>query len=198
VSEPDALVRRLRGLGVLGYTPAEIRFVYATMAELRPDWLCEWGTNVGHSARLFHEARVALELDCELHSVDSLAEPPVLRPADEGRRRGEMAWGYGVNWYVGDGAEVAVRLYARTARSRPLLFLDSNHEEAEVYTHLSLLGDEIPEAVLLVHDACLARHGEPERALRRFLAEHPGYETADVQSGQAMVRLWPELAPVAC
>ena len=186
-----ALVERLDSLGVVGYTPAEVGFVRETMAQLRPALVVEWGTNVGHSARMFHEARLSLGLDCELHSVDSVDLVPILRSSDKGRERGAMAADCGVIFHVGDGAAVAVRLARKRRVLRPLFFLDTSHEEAETYEHLSLLAEMIPGAVLLVHDVSFARSGEPERALRRFLAEHEGYEIAEVSEGQSMVRLWP-------
>jgi cephalosporin hydroxylase len=188
----EKLVSKLRRAGVLGYTKQEIMFIYETMDTLQPDFLCEWGTNVGHSARIFHEARAALGLDCELHSVDSLEEPPILRSADAGRSRGSMVAGLPVKLHVGDGAVTAIALYGRSRALHPLFFLDSNHEEAEVYCHLSLIATEVPEATMLVHDVSFARNGEPERALRRFLDDHEGeYETDEVPEGQSLIRLRP-------
>lgn len=184
------LAARMQEISLLGYHPEEADFIFETMAALRPDLVCEWGTNTGHSARLFHEARVLLALDCDIHSVELSTAVPVLRAVEKGFRRGHHVRGLPVTLHVGDGPRVALDLYYLSDRERPLFFIDDNHEEQKVHDELLLLAEECPQAVLLLHDAMIGRSQEPDRALRKFLEGNDRYDIASAGE-RAMVRLWP-------
>lgn len=187
------LAVRVSELGLKGFTPAEVEFIYETMRDLQPDLICEWGTNVGHSARILHEARKLLKLHCELHSIDIAPEVPSLRASEKGLARGHYVRRCRrVYLHVGDGAETAYLITKRVQPDRPLFFIDDNHEEEEVFNELTFLAARFPNAVMLVHDAMLGRSEEPDRALRRFLERNDNYDVYSLMSGQSIVRLWPK------
>ncbi len=185
------LVERMTTLGLLGYTEAEAVVLYDTVQTLRPDLIVEWGTNTGHSARLFVEARDLLDLKCAIHSVDVGTDVPVLRPEEEGLRQGHHVRDQKVALHIGDGPQLAALLYRQRKWSRPLFYIDDNHEYQRVLDELFLLASECPRAVLLLHDAMVGRDQEPDRALKEFLDNVSVYETHYVP-GVPMVALWPK------
>ncbi len=180
----QTLVERVLSAGLIGYSTAEIDYIGETLASVRPDFIAEWGTNVGESARIFFEAAKYHHLDCEIHSVETYDEIPILRPEDAGRKRGHFVLGLPVFLHVGEGTVVSIDLYRNSNRIRPLFFLDDSHLEDGVFDSLEKLG-EITEATILVHDADLVSSGEPDRAIRRFL-ERGGWSAS---VGPCMVRL---------
>ncbi len=188
----DLLVSRVRHLGLKGITAGEVRFVHDTLAAYRPDLIVEWGTNVGHTARMFYEATVALDLDCDVHTADVHEPVPVLRPEEKGLGMGFFVRGCPVCLHLGDGPSVALSLCHALQPLRPLFFVDDNHQVEHVFAELVLLSEGRPDAVILMHDTIVNRSQEPDQALRRFLKQNDGYEVASVVSGQSMVRLWPK------
>lgn len=183
-------------IGLTGYSHEEITMIYETMDELRPEIIVEWGTNVGTSARIFHEARNLLKLPCEVHSVE------IQRELGEGwgHERGHHVKGLPVTLHVGDGVTTGVDLWHESGAERALFFLDDNHAEAEVLRQMRLIHIEAPQAVMLIHDTHypVAVAGftswvlhEPGVAIQQFLQETGGYDYKEVLVGQTMVRLWP-------
>ena len=191
----EALVAKVEELGLLGYTPPEVTFLYETMETLRPGIIVEWGTNVGYSARILYEAKVLLGLRTAVHSVDIAREAPILRPEDEGKERGHHVQGLNVALHVGHGAQEAVSITAMSGRARPLFFVDDNHGYDMLSRDLEMLARDTPLAVLVVHDVTLStlRFTEADMAVRNFFVRHVGSYVADeVAEGSGMVRLWPK------
>ena len=188
-------VNHIQDLGLVGYSPEELNMILDTMLDQDTDFLCEWGTNVGQSARIFHEAREWLSLSCTIHSVEIQQE---LGPS-WGYERGHFVKGLPVCLHVGDGVTRGVELWHESGAHRPLFFLDDNHAEAAVLLQMRTIAREAPEAVMLIHDthyplvvgstATWVLH-EPGVAIATFLEDHD-YEYEEVLVGQAMVRLWP-------
>lgn len=176
----------------MGYSTEEIEFIYTTMAEFKPDFLVEYGTNIGQSARIFHEARKWLQIDCVIHSVEIQRELGAGWP----HPRGHYVKDLPVNLHIGDGVTRGVELFHASGAHRPLFFLDDNHAESEVLRQMNLIHVECPEAVMLIHDTHTMtpdglRLHEPGVAVYKFLDKVPGYEYEEVLVGQCMVRLWP-------
>jgi cephalosporin hydroxylase len=182
------LVPRYRELDLVGFNDAELWMIAQTMEELRPDLICEWGTNVGYSARILWEARGMLGLTCPVHSIDISANPPILRSADSGKMQGHHVQGTGVQLHQGNGPVQAVNLAALHGALRPLLFIDDHHDFEHVSMELTLIYESIPRGTMLLHDAMLTRDNETDQALRVFLGRHGDlYKAAEVE---CMVRLW--------
>jgi cephalosporin hydroxylase len=185
------LTDQVLSLGLTGYSPEEIELIYTTMSEYQPDLVIEWGTNIGTSARIFHEARQLLDLACVIHSVEimpDLGDSWVFK-------RGHHVQGLPVNLHIGDGVTRGIELWHSSGAHRPLFFLDDNHAETEVLRQLRLIHLEAPQAVMLVHDTHTPfgdglRLHEPGVAVQTFLQE-ADYVMVEVLVGQCMVRLWP-------
>ncbi len=196
------MMRRLDEAGVIGFTFSEVEFIHDTMSEQRTDWLAEWGTNVGNSARVFYEVALDLDRPCEIHSIDICDQVPILRPCDEGRARGYHVRGLPVTLHVGDGITVAADLYTQALRRRrppkqPLFFLDDSHEETDVLRQLEAINEWAPEAVILAHDTHTVKdatigmvyHGPGNAA--SVCAHRHGYRVTELPVGQSMMRLAP-------
>lgn len=186
-----SFVSKLRRKGVsVSYSREEIALIYNTCFEFRPDFICEWGTNIGNSARIFYEVSKLLRLKCEIHSVDISDDSP-----GKGLR-GQMVRGLNVNLYLGDGLSVGLDLYEKSSCVRPLFFLDDHHVYKDVLNQVKSISEQIPEAVMLVHDFLKAGQGqmvlhEPGLAIRDFKGIN-GYEIVSVSSGCSMLRMWPK------
>ena len=183
------LLPRVQELDLIGYTDAEVWMIEQTMRELKPTLIVEWGTNVGYSARILWECRQLLDLDCEVHSVDTSERPPVLRSADAGKGQGFHAHATGVQFHIGNGPVEAIILQRASGGVRPLLFIDDDHDYPHVAMELRLFFESMPRATMLLHDAGLGGSGEVDRAIREFLAYSGGiYSAAECER---MVRLAP-------
>ena len=160
-------------VGTSPFPPQELMLMCAAMLWLRPSLVVEWGTNIGASARCWHETNVRYGLGADIHSIDlpdsiSHAEHP-------GARRGLLVRGLPVHLHQGDGPEVAAMVIAESGCKKPLVFIDGDHSEAAVYRDARAVLDVAPEASLLFHDtfyqpSAAYNHG-PYFAVQRLLAE---------------------------
>ena len=185
-------------IGLVGYSPAELNMILDTMQDQQTSFLCEWGTNVGQSARIFHEARVWLGLRCVIHSVEIMPD----LGTSFGYERGHFVKGFPVMLHIGDGVNEGITLFhdSHVPSNKALFFLDDNHAESEVLRQMRMIAVEAPQAVMLIHDTHFAvslsgqTRGwalhEPGVAIATFLETYD-YEYEEVLVGQCMVRLWP-------
>ncbi len=141
---------------------------------------------------MFHNLREELELDCVIHSIDSVDDPPVLRANESALGRGFFVRFTDVYLHVGDGATVGATLAEETKPRRPLFFMDGNHEEDQTLRDLIVVHEACPKAVILIHDATLVANVDASLGIQRFLHHHSSYTADDVRVGQCMVRLWPK------
>jgi hypothetical protein len=185
--------KKLKQAGIDGYTDDDIEFIYNLLDEFRPDILCEWGTNTGNSARIFYEATRDLNLVIPIHSTDVCDTVYILRPEDQGRQRGHHVKGLKVVLHVGDGATRTLLEVKRARALRPLVFIDGNHEEEEMFRDLNRISGGIPHALILAHDQHLLDDpaGIGYEAARFAAAHEDRYTVTAVQSDQCMVALWP-------
>lgn len=183
-----AVTRRIQELAIPGYGEDEVLFMAETMARLWPTHVFEWGTNRGSSARIFHEARVLIGIDCEIHTVELPLELAHLDRDHPGQASGLFIEDIPVSQYLGDGLEVSLRLYAEAEPERALFYLDGCHRYKQVLVELRTLSTAVPEAVLLLHDT--GHLPEVARALADFRPERH-YEQEHLASQAGMTSLWP-------
>jgi len=170
------VVERL--LPVVGFHPFplnELMLMTAAVCRIRPSHILEWGTNIGVSARIFHETCKAFSLDSEIHSIDL---PDDARHEEHpGTQRGRLVRGISqVQLHQGDGLDVALSiLAAEPSPARPLFFLDGDHSYQSVYSELSSVIALVPTASLLVHDTF-------------HQSEESGYNTGPYRAVQDVLR----------
>ncbi len=122
-----------------------------------------------------------------IHSIDISDGLRVTHPNDEGKLRGHHVFDLPVRLHVGDGASIGIREYLDSQCEWPLFFLDGDHSYEAVCRELALIHDEVPTAVMLLHDT----DGEPGLAFQDFSALFPlAHRIAATEHG--MISIWPE------
>lgn len=197
----DFLVERLIPIvGVRPFPLDELMLLAGAVCRIKPTHIFEWGTNIGKSARVFHEVSAAFGVDCEIHSIDLPDD------ADHGEHprseHARLVRGISrVRLHRGDGVSVALSL-AETAGAdaRPLFFLDGDHSYESVARELREVDARTTRAHILVHDTFhqSAESGYnvgPRRAIDEFIPRAARrYDRLDTQLGlPGMTLLWNRL-----
>jgi hypothetical protein len=160
-------------VGTSPFPPNELMLMCAAMIWLKPKLVVEWGTNVGVSARVFHEANVRYKIGAEIHSVD-LPDDVVHREHPK-QRRGLVVRSLPVVLHQGDGPVVASSLIHEKDCHKPLIFIDGDHARESVLRDARHVLKTAPSAALLFHDTFYQpksgyNHG-PYEAVQAILAE---------------------------
>lgn len=139
-------------VGVHPYPLNELMLMAGTVCRFRPTHLFEWGTNVGTSARIFHETARYFEIPLEIHSIDLPSEVGHLE--HPGSRRGELVEGKrGVSLHLGDGLETSLAIYRTLPKGcRVLFFVDGDHSYSSVRRELEEIFTRVAEPKVLLHD----------------------------------------------
>lgn len=168
-------------VGIRPFPLNELMLMTSVIAWVRPSHVFEWGTNVGKSARVFHEASRAVRLKTAIHSVDL---PDDVDHGEHPRSsRGVLVRGLtNVHLHQGDGVETSLRILAEERPTRPLFFIDGDHSYESVRRELTAVLDAAPGASVLLHDTfwqvpAAGYNVGPADALQEVLAERPDYTT---------------------
>jgi cephalosporin hydroxylase len=173
-------------VGFKPFPPHELMLMSAAMVWLRPRIVVEWGTNIGVSARVFHETNKHYGIGAEIHSVD--LPDSFAHTEHPGHRRGLLVRGLPVFLHQGDGPEVAVSLLRERSCGDPLVFIDGDHRKESVLRDARTVLEAAPGAAMLFHDTFYQQgstynHG-PSEAVREILEGAIGmYQVVDVGLG---------------
>lgn len=161
-------------VGTIPFPPHELMLMGAVMVWLRPKLVVEWGTNIGASARIFHELNVHYKIGAEIHSIDL---PDSISHVEHPKgRRGILVRGLQVTLHQGDGPTVAASiLKERKSVAHPLVFIDGDHSRESVLRDARMVMEVTPGAALLFHDTFYQpgasyNHG-PYEAIKEVLVE---------------------------
>lgn len=166
---------------VVGWHPfplSELMLMAGAVAYFQPDYIFEWGTHIGKSARVFYETCQALGLKTRIHSID-LPEN-VDHNEHPHEQRGQLVKGLrGVELHEGDGLETALAILNqnKVIKGRgTLFFVDGDHDYKSVKRELSSIIEQAPLAAILLHDTFLqtadAKYNTgPRRAVDDCLAK---------------------------
>ncbi len=159
-----------------------------------PSW-AELIADLGNSARVFWQTTAKFEIPCEIHSVDLAADVDYASNIKE--NRGILIKNLPrVTLHVGDGLDVALRIYRQHApETRCLFFLDGDHARVSVLRELKGLSDAAPMAAMLVRDTHPSwGYDGPHQAVQEFLQLNPGkYEVLSTGIGlPGMTFLYPK------
>jgi hypothetical protein len=201
----DFVLERL--LPVVGTRPFpldELVLMVAGICRLEPPELYEWGTHHGASARVFAEAAAFFSLPTRIHSVDLPDDVGHVEHPGPSRARlvRELE---GVELHIGDGLDVALRLWREGGRpARPLFFLDGDHAFESVARELEGIAGEVEDASMLVHDTFYQSHAAgynvgPALAVRRIVETYPGrWRVLEAGPGlPGMTLLWRPNSPLS-
>lgn len=155
----EKIVTQILEMGlVLPYPAAEVSLMAAAMVHARPDFVFEWGTNSGCSARVFFESSELLGLKTVIHSTD-LSEDMMSKETFQQIRegRGEKVRGRRfretVHLHVGDGLNESMRVWEDEgwAAARVLWYIDGDHSEKAVRRELDAIAS---------HSSCAREVGD--------------------------------------
>lgn len=130
----------------------ELMLLTSAVCIVKPRYIFEWGTNIGKSARIFHEITQSFSINCEIHSVDL---PDDIEHNEHPRNnRGFMVKGLNnVKLHLGDGLDTALELHKKLSKDSPVLFfVDGDHSYESVYRELKAILINVPKANVLLHD----------------------------------------------
>ncbi|MBI1920671.1 MAG: class I SAM-dependent methyltransferase [Geobacter sp.] len=150
----DFVIRKL--FPIVGFKPFPLNeqmLILAAILRLRPTHIFEWGTNIGKSARIFHEVCKEFGINAEIHSIDLPDDMEHVEHPKE--RRGYLVRGItGVTLHQGDGLDTSLRILSRcgAADVSPLFFIDGDHSYESVRRELEGVIDRVPAANVLLHD----------------------------------------------
>lgn len=139
-------------VGVRPYPLDELLLMCSTISYFQPDFIVEWGTHYGASARVFFEVVHFLSLRAEIHSVDLPLEVEHVENIKNEAARGVLVKGLPVHLHIGDGLTVAKALIEENQPTTPLFFLDGDHEYETVQRELRSIKQFAPRAIILAHD----------------------------------------------
>lgn len=182
-----SLLKRVRAFGLPAYGNQEVEFFENVLGRLRPTHVFEWGTNVGASARLFHEASLELNYKCEVHTVEIPDDLALLDRDHPGQRYGQWIEGLPIHTHRGFGLIESIRLHKELGPERALFFLDGNHSYGVVLAELEEVAALDPGAVMMVHDTILYT-GE---AISTFHRSNARYKREDCLYDSGLAALWP-------
>jgi cephalosporin hydroxylase len=157
----------------------ELMLMCAAITRLEPSVIFEWGTNIGKSARIFHETACYYGIKTTIHSIDL---PDDIEHGEHPHsQRGELVRGIDdVRLHQGDGLNVALKLWEDAGSpSGPMFFIDGDHSYESVKRELEGITKAVRDPILLLHDTFYQSPESgynigPHRAISELLAEHPG------------------------
>lgn len=146
------LSRLVPVVGVHPYPLSELMLMAGAICRFKPTHVFEWGTNVGASARVFHETSRFFNIPLEIHSIDLPGE--IEHVEHPGHRRGKLVKGKaGVSLHLGDGLETSLAIYRTLPQtSRVLFFVDGDHSYESVNRELEAIVANVADPKVLLHD----------------------------------------------
>lgn len=138
--------------GIAPFPLSELSLMASTVVYFRPDYIFEWGTHVGKSARIFYEVCKFYKIPCVIHSID--LPDDVIHVEHPKDKRGRMVKGLSsVTLHQGDGLKVSSEIIKTFIGSEKILFfLDGDHSYDSVKRELNFIINNYPQAVILAHD----------------------------------------------
>ena len=149
----DFIVNKL--VPIVGFHPFplnELMLMTSAVVYFKPEFIFEWGTNIGKSARIFYEISEAFNVKTEIHSID--LPDDVFHGEHPKDNRGKMVRGIDrVKLHQADGLKCSFDLIEKKKpKGRVLFFVDGDHSYETVKNELSTILAKAPNAVVLLHD----------------------------------------------
>lgn len=150
----DFVVKELLPIvGVRPFPLNELVLMTAAVCRLKPEYIFEWGTHIGKSARIFYETCRHFQVAVEIHSIDLPADAE--HEENPGFERGKLVKGLpGIFLHIGDGLNDSLKIIDTLVAKNPklLFFVDGDHEYSSVRRELEGILQHAPSASILLHD----------------------------------------------
>jgi hypothetical protein len=165
--------------GIHPFPLHELMLMVSAVCRLKPPIIFEWGTNIGKSARIFHETTNHFQIACQIHSIDLPDDVSHVEHPKE--KRGAMVQGItAVTLHQGDGLATSLRIWKDAGSpANPLFFVDGDHSYESVCRELGGILAAIPNAAVLLHDTFYQSPDSgynigPLRAINDVITKYPG------------------------
>ena len=178
---------------VIGYHPfplSELNLMTATVCRLQPDYIIEWGTHIGKSARIFYETVKATGLKTEIHSIDLPEEIEHIEHPHQ--NRGKLVKDItAVTLHLGDCLEVIENNFNKSEikDKKILFFVDGDHSYESVKKELNYIINNFPKAAILLHDTFYQTPESnynvgPHQAIKEISEQYPNqYNVLETNTG---------------
>lgn len=186
-------------VGTHPFPVSELLLLAGAFCWTAPTHVFDWGTHIGKSARIFYETGRYFRIRSEFHSIDLPNQSD--HQEHPGKQRGSLVRHLpSVHLHTGDGVTTALSILkqSKLVSTRPLFFLDGDHNYETVYRELTNILSTYPQAHLLVHDtfdqaSSSGYNTGPHRAVVELLRQQPeGHTTLSVSTGlPGMTFLYP-------
>lgn len=165
-------------VGVSPFPLNELLLISSAVVKLRPDYIFEWGTHFGMSARIFHEVCKKYEINANIHSID--LPDSVEHIEHPGNKRGIKVKGIkNVVLHQGDGLDTSIEIAKKLDGKLKLLFLlDGDHSYDSITRELNGISKVFPKASMLIHDTFYQSSDSgynigPYEAVKNILEKYP-------------------------
>ena len=165
-------------VGVSPFPITELLLMSSIVVKLKPDYIFEWGTHLGMSARIFHEICKKYEINANIHSID--LPDDIEHVEHPGESRGIKVRGIkNIVLHQGDGLDTSVEIAKKLGDKSKLLFLlDGDHSYDSVTRELNGIYKVFPKASMIIHDTFYQSTDSgynigPFEAVRDFLENNP-------------------------
>jgi len=166
---------------------SELQLMIAAVIYFEPDLICDWGTHIGKSARIFYETSKAFSIHSNIYSIDLPDE--VAHVEHPGNFRGKLVSHiHAVTLLQGDGVTEAIRVAKKMKSQHPLFFLDGDHSYRTVKRELHAINKSISNPIILIHDTFFQTKESqynigPYKAISRFIDKYPDYSNMSTTTG---------------
>ncbi len=167
-------------VGVSPYPITEQLLLCSAVVKIKPDYIFEWGTHLGISARIFYEVCKNYELNTIIHSID--LPDNVDHIEHPGEKRGIKVQGIkNVKLHQGDGLNTSIEIAKQLEDNAKLLFLlDGDHSYDSVTRELNGIQKTFPTANMIIHDTFYQSSDSgynigPFKAVQDFLENNPNH-----------------------
>ncbi|MFO0355596.1 MAG: CmcI family methyltransferase [Sphingobacteriaceae bacterium] len=172
----DFILNRL--VPIVGLHPFplnELMLMTSTVCYFKPEFIFEWGTNIGKSARIFYEVSEAFQINTQIHSID--LPDDVFHGEHPKDNRGKMVRGISkVTLHQADGLQRSFELIdQKKPKGRVLFFVDGDYSYESVKRELESILVKAPDAAVLLHDTFYQSEASkynvgPNKAIKDVLA----------------------------
>lgn len=147
-------------VGCRPYPLDELILMIGAVCRFKPTHIFEWGTHIGKSARIFYETAKAFEIRAEIHSFDLPDDQEHIEHPHE--TRGLLLKGLDdIKLYQEDGLISSFKIFRESThlKKRALFYVDGDHSYESVYRELTAILENVPDAVILLHDTFYQSEG---------------------------------------
>ncbi|NHZ85961.1 MAG: hypothetical protein GWP19_08780 [Planctomycetia bacterium] len=167
-------------VGVSPFPITELLLMSSAVVKLKPNYIFEWGTHLGISARIFYEICKKYDINTMIHSIDL---PDNIEHIEHpGDKRGIKVKGLkNVTLHQGDGINTSIDIASKLRGNDKLLFfLDGDHSLESVSRELNRVYNTFPKAYILIHDTFYQSTDSeynigPFEAIEDFIKNNPNH-----------------------